>query len=630
MSPFSYAAVRAAIACCVIGAACSDAHNPSPTATVEPALPQEVRRTTIAEVCATSNQPCGKRAATGASQRYLADSDALAPIADLPPHLRRVVQMVRGEFTVEQQPAHLARWRKRVFTNEAERQSGAARPLVFGRDLVPLATEREAFAGWKPSFLASAGGDHAAPEGADARRTWRIGAYDEPPGLTVDRGKTATDPQPTASEHARPMRDADWASLIIEACRIDLALRHRLVVLRMDSSQVNQIAERSKPLAELDAVTAGQALWAESRDGVPLTDTHLRTLCADELPYDGIEDRLAQWLKQDAEAQGSTHPANVAAAWLRGVASPPAQARPDPKIALDWQRAREWNTVLRHLGYQSDQRRRVVLVNIAQQVASLGPVGDPAQFSFRVVVGRNPPQGDGVLTPRQIAEITADGVELFPNYKAKGTDGIPHGPDNPLGALKLALGPVQVPVDRARAASIKLAVAVPKRIYLHGTNRPKVFDEEQRTQSHGCVRCPIDLWHAILGLDGSEAPLTCMQPPPAANLPGSDCPGKADKSQPLDAEQAGQRLRRALDAVARPASSPAPPPCLRAWCRWTASAERPLVIFAYFSCAADGACRDPYKLDDKALAAWQDPASEAWPDPPELTDEPDDDGYAAP
>ncbi len=123
---------------------------------------------------------------------------------------------------------------------------------------------------------------------------------------------------------------------------------------------------------------------------------------------------------------------------------------------------------------------RLILVNIAaaeviafeggrevmrsRAVVGAGRTRTPQLLTYLTSVRTNPPWH---VPPSLLAEIRATGAAGF---QAVGSRLIqPPGPNNPLGPLRLGL------LDSDG-------------IFLHGTNRPRLFERDGRTLSHGCVR----------------------------------------------------------------------------------------------------------------------------------------------
>jgi hypothetical protein len=128
---------------------------------------------------------------------------------------------------------------------------------------------------------------------------------------------------------------------------------------------------------------------------------------------------------------------------------------------------------------QVPQRGKAILVNIPSFELIAFEDGEPVLRS-RVIVGR-PAAGD--MTP-EMDTITSV-VRFRPSWRptpmmirsGKYEDKIVRpGPRNPLGLLAIRLEPGML-------------------IYLHGTNRPELFDREDRALSAGCVR--VERWDEL-------------------------------------------------------------------------------------------------------------------------------------
>ena len=97
-------------------------------------------------------------------------------------------------------------------------------------------------------------------------------------------------------------------------------------------------------------------------------------------------------------------------------------------------------------------------------VVGTGRTRTPQLLTFATSVRTNPPW---YVPPSIVAEIRASGAVGF---QAVGNRLIqPPGPNNPLGPLRVGL------LDSDG-------------IFLHGTNRPRLFEREGRALSHGCIR----------------------------------------------------------------------------------------------------------------------------------------------
>lgn len=124
-------------------------------------------------------------------------------------------------------------------------------------------------------------------------------------------------------------------------------------------------------------------------------------------------------------------------------------------------------------------RGKVILVNVP--AFELVAIEDGREvFRSRVVVGTP-------WTPTPIIDTHVTSVRFRPTWRptpsmiASGEyeDRIwPPGPNNPLGLAAVRLEP-------------------PLLVYLHDTNRPALFDEDNRARSHGCIR--VEQWVDLVG-----------------------------------------------------------------------------------------------------------------------------------
>lgn len=97
-------------------------------------------------------------------------------------------------------------------------------------------------------------------------------------------------------------------------------------------------------------------------------------------------------------------------------------------------------------------------------IVGTGRTRTPQLLTFATSVRTNPPWH---VPPSILAEIRASGAGGFQAVGGRLIQ--PPGPNNPLGPLRLGL------LDSDG-------------IFLHGTNRPGLFERQARTLSHGCVR----------------------------------------------------------------------------------------------------------------------------------------------
>lgn len=122
----------------------------------------------------------------------------------------------------------------------------------------------------------------------------------------------------------------------------------------------------------------------------------------------------------------------------------------------------------------------------SRAVVGSGRTRTPQLLTFMTSVRTNPPWH---VPPSLLAEIRASGAAGF---QAVGSRLIqPPGPNNPLGPLRLGL------LDSDG-------------IFLHGTNRPRLFERDGRTLSHGCVRVERihDFAAWVLGISAAEVQST--------------------------------------------------------------------------------------------------------------------------
>ena len=156
------------------------------------------------------------------------------------------------------------------------------------------------------------------------------------------------------------------------------------------------------------------------------------------------------------------------------AATPVAKARPtmDPRAAVAGVPA----------------RGKAIVVNIPSFELIAFEDGQ-AVLESRVIVGKR-------STPTPVMETETSVVRFRPTWtptprmirSGKYRPGTrPPGPRNPLGFLAIRLEPGML-------------------IYLHGTNKPQLFDRQSRALSHGCMR--IERWDEIaawvLGVDVEE------------------------------------------------------------------------------------------------------------------------------
>lgn len=120
---------------------------------------------------------------------------------------------------------------------------------------------------------------------------------------------------------------------------------------------------------------------------------------------------------------------------------------------------------------------KAILVNIPSFQLIAFEDGKPVLRS-RVIVGKP-------STPTPVMRTATSVVRFRPTWtptprmirSGKYRPGTrPAGPSNPLGFLAIRLAPEML-------------------IYLHGTNKPELFDKEQRALSHGCVR--VEKWAEV-------------------------------------------------------------------------------------------------------------------------------------
>ncbi|MEM7423777.1 MAG: L,D-transpeptidase family protein [Pseudomonadota bacterium] len=120
---------------------------------------------------------------------------------------------------------------------------------------------------------------------------------------------------------------------------------------------------------------------------------------------------------------------------------------------------------------------KAILVNIPSYELIAFENGRPVMRS-RVIVGKP-------STPTPVMETATSVVRFRPTWtptprmirSGKYRPGTrPPGKRNPLGFLAIRLAPGML-------------------IYLHGTNKPQLFDKDRRAMSHGCVR--VERWDEI-------------------------------------------------------------------------------------------------------------------------------------
>ncbi len=129
--------------------------------------------------------------------------------------------------------------------------------------------------------------------------------------------------------------------------------------------------------------------------------------------------------------------------------------------------------------FQVPRQGKAILVNVPSYELIAFEDGEPVIRS-RVIVGRDI---SGDRTPEMTTETSV--VRFRPTWRptpmmiSRGDyqdKTWPPGPNNPLGLLAIRLEPGML-------------------IYLHGTNRPELFDKQARALSGGCVR--VERWDEV-------------------------------------------------------------------------------------------------------------------------------------
>jgi lipoprotein-anchoring transpeptidase ErfK/SrfK len=187
---------------------------------------------------------------------------------------------------------------------------------------------------------------------------------------------------------------------------------------------------------------------------------------------------------QQPSAVPSAAPPPVAA---QPPAPAPEAAPASREIATSTPEPERFAEILRRhgLGFQPPAVGKAILVNIPAYELIAFENGEPVLRS-KVIVG-------SPRTPTPVMDTETSVVRFRPTWRptpdmiASGEYQdrvVPAGKKNPLGLLAVRLEPGLL-------------------IYLHGTNKPKLFEREKRALSHGCIR--VEKWDEVaawvLGVD---------------------------------------------------------------------------------------------------------------------------------